>query len=366
MLENRAAMNRYRKQVFAGLLIAGALYIAVLLLADTQGDLQSGEIVDAIQRFPLELVIPILLCQIMVIVFRFLSWHYYLGVIGAREKISLHHSAVIQVSMFTMVVSPGKAAELLKSFLLRVKTGVPIAQSAPIVLAERIMDGLAVIILMVFALMMFGDTIPSGAQSGIDYGNLSRLLVYSSATVILVGLVVVQIKPLSYFFLNLLRKIPFVRRAYTPLVAFYESSREIFHVRHVIPMVVVGVGVYLFSVLGFLVLLYGFGLTIDERSMLQAMFIVGFVSAVGALSFVPNGAGITEVSNTGMMIALMTPTQPLLTPVIAAAAALMQGFFHKWFRVLVGMLVAFVYRDVLFTAQLDQVVQEYESVTPET
>lgn len=354
-------MSRYRKQVFAGLLIAVALYIAVLLLADTQGDLQSGEIVAAIQGFPIQLVIPILLCQIMVIFFRFLSWHYYLGVIGARDKISLSHSAIIQVSMFTMVVSPGKAAELLKSFLLKVKTGIPIAHSAPVVLAERIMDGLAVIILMVFALMLFGDTFPAGEQGGIDYGNLSRVIVYSSATAILSGLIVVQITPLSYFFLNLLRYIPFVKRAYAPLVAFYESSREIFHVRHVIPMVVVGVGVYLFSVLGFVLLLHGFGLRIDQLSVLQAMFIVGFVSAVGALSFVPNGAGITEISNTGMMIALMAPTQPLLTPVIAAAAALMQGFFHKWFRVLVGILVAFVYRDVLFTAQLEQVVHEYES-----
>jgi uncharacterized protein (TIRG00374 family) len=353
-------MKRYRNQMFIGILLALALYIGILLLADTSGELQSSDIMRHVTAFPVLLVIPVILAQIMVIVCRFVEWQYYLGVIEARDKISLRDSLVIFVSAFTMVVSPGKAAEFLKAVLLKVKTGVPVAQSAPIVLAERIVDGLAVIILMAVTLLLFGDDLNLRPYDGIDYASLSRLIVYSSAILIVTGLIVVQIRPLSYFVLNLIRRIPMVGRLYQPLLEFYESSREIFRLRHVIPMMCVGVGVYLFSVIGFLIILIGFGIELDGRTIIQATFITGAVSAVGALSFVPNGAGVTEISNTGMLLALMAPYHDGLTPAVAAAAALLQGFFHKWFRVLVGIVVAFVYRDSLFSVEVEQAVNEQQ------
>ncbi|HRF94199.1 MAG TPA: hypothetical protein PLZ51_03350, partial [Aggregatilineales bacterium] len=80
---------------------------------------------------------------------------------------------------------------------------------------------------------------------------------------------------------------------------------------------------------------------------------VGVASAVGALSFVPNGAGVTELTNFAMLMAVVAPQNPILTVPVAGAAALLQGFFHKWFRVLVGVGVAFIYRNRLFTGELE-------------
>jgi hypothetical protein len=39
----------------------------------------------------------------------------------------------------------------------------------------------------------------------------------------------------------------------------------------------------------------------------------------------------------------------------------MQGFFHKWFRVVVGMIVAFVYRKRLFTEELEAEIAEMDT-----
>lgn len=356
-------MRKYRNQILSGILIALAIYIGLLLFADSQGKFETDGIIEAIQSFPLYLIPVVIFAQMMVIFFRFLEWHYYLGVIDARHRISLVDSIIIFVTTFMMVVSPGKAAELLKSVMLKIRTrgtgeeeskeGVAIARSAPIVIAERVIDGIAVIILMAVTLLIAGDKLNLGTYQGIDYAVLSRTLIYSSSAIILTGLIVLQIKPLAYFCLKILGYIPILKGLQQVLTDFYESSHEIFKLKHVIPMSIVGLGVYLSSTAGFVVILYGFGLEITWQLLLQGMFIVGVASALGALSFVPNGAGVTEISNTGMLLALVAPIQPIVTLPIAAAIALLQGFFHKWFRVLVGLTVALLFRNRLFGEELE-------------
>jgi uncharacterized membrane protein len=347
-------MQKYRNQLIIGVFIALAIYIVYLFVADNSlgGDANLSQ---TLQAFDWRLLPLLVGTQLLMIVFRFIEWQYYLGVIQARDKISVLDSFVLFVSCFVLVMSPGKAAEVLKSVLLKAKTDVPFAKSVPIVLAERIIDGLAVIVLMSGALFLAGDQLNLG-----EFDTFSRVVTFSSLAVILTGLVVVQIKPLAYFVLNLIARLPLIKRIHAPLVTFYESSREIFQLRHVIPMTIVGTGVYFASALCFILVLRGFGLDITWTLCLQATFIVGITSAIGALSFVPNGAGITEVSNTGMLLAIVMPMNPLMTPVVAAAASLVQGFFHKWLRVLIGLGVAIVFRKRLFSENLDATLREVE------
>lgn len=349
-----ARLSHYRNQIILGFAITLVIYIAVVLILDNTGQL-SGDVYQQFGRFRWEMLIPLMLCQIFAIFFRFLEWHYYLGVIGARHKISLADSLIIFTTGFVFVVSPAKVAEILKSVFLKVKTDVPIAVSAPIIIAERVVDGIAVIILMVIALLVGGDRIPLG-----DFSILVRTIVYGSALILALGLIVVQIKPLAYGFIGLIGYVPLLRRLRDSLQTFYESSREIFKLKHVIPMTMVGVMVYGVSALSFLLVLLGFGLEFSWILALYAAFIVGIASAIGALSFVPNGAGVTEVSNVALMLAIITPSHPLLIPTMATTIALVDGFFHKWFRVLVGLLVGFYFRDRLFTRQLSVALAELE------
>ena len=85
---------------------------------------------------------------------RFLKWHYYLGVIGVR-RIGVLDSLALFVGGFTLVVSPGKAAEVLKSVVLKQMTGTPICRSAPVVLAERLTDGLAMLLLALAGVFVY-------------------------------------------------------------------------------------------------------------------------------------------------------------------------------------------------------------------
>jgi glycosyltransferase 2 family protein len=347
-------MQRYRNRIFVGIILVLAIYIGLLLVLDSSGQFTEG-VVRHLGSFPLWLLAPLIILQLGAAFFRFLEWHYFLGVIEARHKISLLDSAVIFISAFTMVVSPGKVAEVVKSVLLKMKTGVPVFKSAPVILAERVVDGLAVIVTVLLTLLIAGNRLELG-----EYRAMSQTVIFTAAIGLGAGLIVVQIAPLAYFCLGLLERMPLLHRLHRPLTDFYESSREIFKIRHVIPTTMMGMGVYLCSTIGFVLVLWGFGLEITWTLFLQAAFIVGVVSAIGALSFVPNGAGITEISSAALILAVIAPVQPEMTPAAAAAAALVQGFFHKWFRVVFGLSVAVVYRKRLFTAELDEELDRLE------
>lgn len=338
-------MQKYRNRILAGFAIVFIIYIGLLLFTNTQ------ELFTQLLNYPWLLLVPVILLKFSAWFLRFWRWQYYLHVIDAADKISLFDSAILFVSGFAMAVSPGKIAEVLKAVILKVKTGVPIPRSAPVVFAERVVDGVAVLIMSVTAYLLAGDNI--------NLGNY-RYLILLSAVLLTVGLVSVQIRPLAYFFLNIIARLPLIRRAHRALVDFYESSREILQIRHVVPPTLLGMVAHATDALGFCIILHGFGLEITWVLYLQAVFITGLTAAIGALSGVPNGAGITEVSSSGMVLAIIAPQHPLITPTIALTVALIDGFFHKWFRVLVGTLLAIIFRCRLFPPAVDVALAEAE------
>src|SRR5262249_27844389 len=76
---------------------------------------------------------------------RFVKWHYYLGRLGL--SVPRGRSLCIFLSGFTLTVTPGKLGEVVKSYFLRESDGVPMAKTAPIVVAERLTDLIALVLL---------------------------------------------------------------------------------------------------------------------------------------------------------------------------------------------------------------------------
>lgn len=339
-------MSKYRNRILVGFGIAFVIYLGLLLFTNTE------TLIATLATYPWMLLVPVMLLKFISWVFRWGEWHYYLGVIGARGKISLFDSWLIYLAGFTMAVSPGKIAEILKSVVLKVKTGIPIAVSAPVVIAERVVDGFAVLFVVALAYLFGRDVIDAGPYGGVLLLALALLVG---------GMIAVQIRPLAYFFLDLIKMLPLVRRAHSPLVDFYESSREIFRLKHVIPTTGMGIVAYTVDALGFMIVLSGFGLEMSWTLFLQAAFISGFSAAIGALSGVPNGAGVTEISVTGMILFIIAPANPHITESTALAMAIIDGFYHKWFRVLVGLVVSVIFRKRLFSADVVAAIDEMEA-----
>jgi glycosyltransferase 2 family protein len=345
-------MRKYRNQILIGLSLAFLIYIGLLALIDTKA------LIEHLETYPWIILLPVVLLKVISWGLHFLKWQYFLGVIGARDKISVSDSLILFVSSFTLVVSPGKLGEVLKAVVLKAKTDVPIARSVPVVIAERIIDGTSVLTIVFVALLLGGSVI--------NLSDWARLVIFGATAALVVGIIAVQIKPLAYFILDILGKLPLVKRIHKPLIEFYESTREVFQLKHVVVATLLGGLAYGIDAIGMTLVLSGFGLAFTWALFLQTMFIFGLTAAVGALSGSPNGAGTTELSSGGLYASIITPMNPIFDTTAIAAAVLVGGFLYKWLRVLVGMAVALIFRKRLFTSSVESAIAEMEAEKAKT
>ncbi|HEY2735163.1 MAG TPA: lysylphosphatidylglycerol synthase domain-containing protein, partial [Polyangiales bacterium] len=77
---------------------------------------------------------------------RICRWQYYLRCIDVT--VPLFESSIVFLSGFVMSVTPGKVGEVFKSLLLYESRGVSMIRTAPIVIAERLTDLIALVLLI--------------------------------------------------------------------------------------------------------------------------------------------------------------------------------------------------------------------------
>jgi uncharacterized membrane protein YbhN (UPF0104 family) len=249
---------------------------------------------------------------------RFVKWHYYLRVIGLR-RVSLSQSAMIFTAGLSMVITPGKVGELLKSYLLRHHRGTPIGTSAPVILAERLTDGVAMLLLASGGLIIYGV----GWQMLIP---------------ILVGMFVVvwvsQHRGATTWALRLAERLPFVGARVHHLEAAIASARELFRLPNLILAIGIGVVSWSGEALAFYLVLTALGLPPEPILAVQAAFILGTATLVGAASMLPGGLAAAEGSLAGLLLLLGVTHDPS----VAAAATLIIRFATLWLGVAVGLV----------------------------
>src|ERR1043166_1385387 len=139
-----------------GVIIAALLAIGAGALVVAWGD--APAVLAALSRFPPLLIAPVVLLTLWNYLLRYLRWNYYLRVLGVTG-IDNWSSALVFLSGFAMGLTPGKSGEVTKSYWLREIAGperAPLARTAPIVFAERLVDGIAILLLATSGLITFG------------------------------------------------------------------------------------------------------------------------------------------------------------------------------------------------------------------
>ncbi len=81
---------------------------------------------------------------------RFLRWYYYLRIL--KIDLPIGTNLLVFLSGLAMSITPGKAGELVKCYLIRDRTGVAVAASAPVVVMERVTDVVSVVLLALLGL----------------------------------------------------------------------------------------------------------------------------------------------------------------------------------------------------------------------
>jgi uncharacterized protein (TIRG00374 family) len=217
-----------------------------------------------------------------------------------------------------MVVTPGKVGEWLKCYLLRELHGTPMSRSAPIVVAERLTDSLALVVLGAAGLLVFGGAWPVFA-----------LIVLGGALMFLLA----RHQPLAYWALHRLEGLPLGARFARQAEAFYESSFSLLSPAALVSMTLLSVVSWGFEVLGFYVVLLGLGVDGGTGLLLKASFIMPAATLASALLLTPGGLGVAESGITGLSQVLLG-----LSRADAAVGALVIRFGTLWFGVAVGLV----------------------------
>lgn len=311
-----------------GLLLGIVVMVGLTLLGDVR---QVGELLQAFdwRIFPLAVFFTLFNYTL-----RFIKWQYYLHQVGVRG-FSWRRSLQIFVAGFPLAVTPGKVGEVFKGIWLEQQTGLPVARGVSLIVAERVSDGLAVLMLSVLGVIAHPQYWPA----------------FSIILVILVaGIIISQIRPLALGVLRLLERLPLVGRMVPALREFYEGSFILFRPQAALLGVGLGTISWFGEGVGFYFILTGLGMPTTLETFSNAVFILAFSTVVGAVSALPGGLGASEASIAGMLVLIGGAL-----PATASAATVIIRLATLWFGVTLG-LITWAFSPRLLNLQEERIV----------
>lgn len=254
-------------------------------------------------------------------VMRFVRWQIYLR----RQDVSVPRmsSAIVFGAGLSLSITPAKLGELVKSYLLKEMHDVPAPRTAPIVVAERVTDLIALLVLAIIGVAAYG---------------VDPTLVAVAGGVIGVGLVMLAWPTPTHALIDLVTRPSRLRRLREPL---HETLRGLGALCRPVPLIVatlIAVPAWGLECIGFAVICNAFpGAHVDLG---LAMVIYAGTTIAGALSFLPGGLGVTE----GAMTVALVEGAAKLDPSTAVAATLLTRLATLWFAVILGVVLLAVAR----------------------
>jgi len=252
---------------------------------------------------------------------RYVRWTLYLR--ASDIHVPARNSFLVFFSGFALSITPGKVGELLKSFLLKELHAVPLSRSAPVVIAERITDMIALLILGVVGVAFYG---------------VAQDLVIVGASLVTGGLVLLSWPRLAYGGIRLIGRWRRLAGLAHRLRVVYDGLAFLVHPARLSWSGGLAVAAWLCECMGFALILSAFPGT--DVPLGLATLIYAATTVAGALSFLPGGLVVTEATMTWFLVeAARGVDQPT-----AVAATILTRLATLWFAVVLGLIALAVLR----------------------
>lgn len=296
----------FKRGFILSLVVAVIVYLGLIIYGE------SDQILDSLKLFQVSSLVLILALVIINLLFRFIKWGFFLRLLGivlpARVSLDIFLSGLV------MTMTPGKTGELMKSYLLREYSGVPMRRTVSVVFAERFTDFISVVILAAVGTLAF----PHG-QTVIAFSGVLLL--------ILLALLLHQASMKRLF--NIAKRWSVLHRLANFLATAYESLVTLIRPKPLI----FALGL---SLLAWFAECLAFFLVLDALSaplpIGQVVFIYAFATLLGALLFLPGGLGATEGSLAGLTVLQGAPKD------VAVAATIIIRACTLWLAVALGFI----------------------------
>ena len=298
------------------------LFLGVLVWAGLlfYGDV--GDIMDATTSISTRVLLASLGLSTLNYLVRAVRWQRLLQTIEVR--IPMGESTLVFLAGLSMTLTPMKVGEILKSALLKQSRSIPMAKTAPVVMAERITDLAAMVLL---------GSIGSLALDKGYYVAMSGML--------FVGVIMsaCTLRPVGEAFLRLCEKLPIIDQRTSALRNAYENLGVLVTPVPFLSGTLLGVIAWGTQCLALLVLVSSFeGVNF---SFAESLFSYATPLLAGTLSMLPGGLGLTEVSMTGILSELGGEG---MTPATAAASTILIRLVTFWWAIVVGLASLAVWR----------------------
>ena len=302
-------------------LLLAVLTVGVFVALVGYGDF--GGTIDEIGNLSISYLLAGLGLALSNYLLRFLRWAFYLKVLKIEVPVDI--SALVFLSGLAMSITPGKAGELVKCYLLNSKTQVPVSRSAPVVVMERLTDVISVIILGLTGFVLLPVPVIVVLAVALVVSVIGLMFALSRHALRLTGL------PILSKWSELLRD-------------SQEGFKELAAPRVMVVGVAIGAVAWFAEGLALWVILRGIGSEID---LVRALPIYAAATLVGAVTALPGGLVGTE----GSMLAFLQ--QSGVTRAGASAGTVLIRLVTLWFAVLVGLLALLALRRISAAEPVD-------------
>ena len=310
-------VHRFRRWVIAAIALSAFFYLGYSVWTGFD------EVSTQFAVFNWLYFIPVLVLTLLNYGLRFVKWHYLLGRLGV--KMPLWDDLWNFAAGLAMVISPGKAGELLKPYVVHARLGTPVTRTIPVLITERLTDAIAMLILAGVSVSTYAATQSEHIRT--EYVTIPALI-------ILAGLVVIAIPSLSMAVFSILERLPVVKRLVPKLRELYDAMRSCVSPVPLLLTVFLSIIAWGAECIGYMLVFAGLGV---EVKLDAAVFLYAFATIAGGASGSPGGLGPTEV--------LMVELAPLLmagvSPEQATASAIITRVATLWFGVGLGAIALF-------------------------
>ena len=320
---------KWQRRMFLGFALGGLVFVAGCFIAGLE------DLIDAFSIFKWQYFIIALILALLNYLARYVKFDYYLRLLDIR--LPWREGLSIFLSGLVLTLTPGKLGEALKSFLIKDVTGVPVARTAPIVIAERLTDFIAMIMLSL------------GGVLTIEYGT--RILGIS-VIFLVVFYLMVGIPAISYRIFGMIGSFRRLKIVEEKLHVAYDSTRIMIGLKPLMVATIISIPAWFFECFAFYLVIKGFGFDI---SVIYATCAYALSTIAGALSMLPGGLGPTEF---GLAASIKLKIDSMD---VAIASTFIVRVATLWFAILVGA-VALILRHQRFS-ELDSILESVETET---
>ncbi len=261
-------------------------------------------------------IIPMLLfLTICNYFFRALRFYLYLKQINI--VIPFRRACNIFLSGLSMTVTPGKSGEIVKAYLLKKSHDVSVPEILPLLIIERMTDGIAMIIL---------------GLGGISLLQNSRLFFIGASLFVIFFIICLKGKKFILpMILQLEKKLPKFKLLHF-FEIFFQNSQTLVSFKNLALGIFLGCIAWFFEGYALFLITKEFTHLDFLSGVSKSLFIFSFSSIAGFFVLIPGGIGVAEGSITYFLITFFSLGKPQ-----AVFITILFRFITLWFGVCLGL-----------------------------